>query len=127
MAAERNRHWDSHRWLALGVRAFVFLVPIGASVVVTFVASRLVPQPHPVPVRALWWSALLCISTSLLVIVDRLARRLLPMAVLLKVSLVFPDRVPSRWSVAMRAGTTRQLQRRLAEARSGAREGETRR
>jgi putative nucleotidyltransferase with HDIG domain len=42
-----------------------------------------------------------------------LARRALPLAALLKLSLVFPDRVPSRFSVALRSGTTKQLTRRL--------------
>ena len=115
MAAGTYRHWGSHRWLALGLRLLVFLTPIGASVAVAFMASRLLPAPHDLVPRSLWWSALLCVSTSVLVLFDRLARRLLPMAVLLKVSLVFPDHVPSRWGVAMRSGTTHQLQRRLAE------------
>ncbi len=41
---------------------------------------------------------------------------MLPLAALLKLSLVFPDHVPSRFSVALRTGTTRQLARQLQQA-----------
>ncbi|MEA3185195.1 MAG: hypothetical protein QOJ74_1672 [Ilumatobacteraceae bacterium] len=61
----------------------------------------------------LWWVGLLGVSTLVLMCTDRLARRALPLAALLKLSLVFPDRVPSRFSVALRSGTTKQLARRL--------------
>ena len=61
----------------------------------------------------LWWLGLLGASTAVLICTDRLARRVLPLAALLKLSLVFPDRVPSRFSVALRSGTTKQLARRL--------------
>ncbi|MEY2445882.1 MAG: hypothetical protein QOE00_2462 [Ilumatobacteraceae bacterium] len=61
----------------------------------------------------LWWVGLLGVSTVVLMCTDRLARRALPLAALLKLSLVFPDRVPSRFSVALRSGTTKQLARRL--------------
>lgn len=65
------------------------------------------------PWRLLWWVALLAVSTVVLLCTDRLARRMLPLAALLKLSLVFPDRVPSRFSVALRSGTTKQLAKRL--------------
>ena len=45
MTADSCRHWGSHRWLALGLRLLVFVMPIGASVAVAFMASRLLPAP----------------------------------------------------------------------------------
>jgi putative nucleotidyltransferase with HDIG domain len=53
-----------------------------------------------------------------LVIATRAARRLLPLAALLRLSLVFPDRAPRRFSTALRAGTARQLQARIAAAQA---------
>ena len=50
------------------------------------------------------------------VLVERLARRLLPLAALLRLSLVFPDCAPSRFSVAMRSTSVRKLQRWAKEA-----------
>jgi uncharacterized membrane protein YeaQ/YmgE (transglycosylase-associated protein family) len=49
-------------------------------------------------------------------IVERLARRFLPLAALLRLSLVFPDCAPSRFSVAMRATSVRKLQQWAKEA-----------
>jgi HD-GYP domain-containing protein (c-di-GMP phosphodiesterase class II) len=51
-------------------------------------------------------------------VVDRLGRRVIPLTALLKLSLVFPDQAPSRFSVALRSGTTRQLERRAEAARA---------
>ena len=36
---------------------------------------------------------------------DKLAKRLLPLATLLRLSLIFPDQAPSRFKVALRAST----------------------
>jgi hypothetical protein len=47
----------------------------------------------------------------------RLARRLLPLAALLRLSLVFPDRTPSRFRIALRSGTAGQLRRQVAQVR----------
>jgi putative nucleotidyltransferase with HDIG domain len=58
---------------------------------------------------------MLATSTAVLVLTERIAKRLLPLAALLKLSLVFPDHVPSRFSVALRTGTTRQLAKRLQD------------
>ena len=69
------------------------------------------------PGRAIWLIGMLGTSTAVLFSTERLARRLLPLAALLKLSLVFPDQVPSRFSVALRTGTTRQLTRRLQQSK----------
>ena len=50
---------------------------------------------------------------------EDLFRRLLPLAALLKVSLVFPDDAPSRFRTAMRTLTPEQLEEQVARARSG--------
>jgi hypothetical protein len=50
------------------------------------------------------------------VIVERLARRFLPLAALLRLSLVFPDVAPSRFSVALRSTSVRKLQQWAHEA-----------
>ena len=45
-------------------------------------------------------------QTVVLVATDRLARRALPLAVLLKMTMVFPDQAPKRLAVARRAAHT---------------------
>ncbi len=79
--------------------------------------SRLIASPREMPGRGAWLIGMIATSTAVLFATERLARRLLPLAALLKLSLVFPDHVPSRFSVALRTGTTKQLARRLEEAR----------
>ena len=61
----------------------------------------------------LWWLALSAGGSGVLVVVDRVARRLLPLAALLRLSLVFPDEAPSRFRAALQAGKVRRLEDRL--------------
>ena len=63
-----------------------------------------------------WLLMLLVIATVVLRVVDRQARRLLPLATLLRLSLVFPDQAPSRFSLALKSGTGRALERAVADA-----------
>ena len=87
------------------------------------------------PPRDPWWFAwaLGVLACALLVAVgvERAARRLLPLVTLLKLSMLFPDQAPTRFSVARTAGSVRRLEARLAEtqddsaAREEARTAET--
>jgi putative nucleotidyltransferase with HDIG domain len=58
------------------------------------------------------------ISTVVLFGVDRATRKALPLAVLLDLTLVFPDEAPSRFRVALRSGGTRTLQQRIEDYRA---------
>ena len=75
----------------------------------------MVASPRGLIGRGLWLIGMLATSTAVLFATERLARRVLPLAALLKLSLVFPDHVPSRFSVALRTRTTRQLARKLQQ------------
>lgn len=97
------------------VRWTAAAVPIASSVLAAFVASLVLPAPGGGLVAA-WWVAILAVSTLTLVTVDRMARRLLPLAVLLNLSMVFPDKAPDRFRVAIQAGGIRDLEQRLKEA-----------
>ena len=98
---------------AAGIRLMAFATPIVAALAWSAVASRLLTSPRSMPGRAFWLVGMLGTSTTVLFLTERLARRLLPLAALLRLSLVFPDHVPSRFSVALRTGTTRQLAKQL--------------
>jgi hypothetical protein len=90
-------------------------VPAAASIGAAIVVSRTLewPDPRTVP----WWGAVVGAAVLTSVAVGRLARRLLPLATLLRLSLVFPDRTPSRFRIALRAGTAGQLRRQVARVR----------
>ena len=107
------------------MRVFVVVAPIVASVIFVHVASQLVAAPSGSTVLYVaWWVGLSALATVVLIGIDRVTRRLLPLAALLKLALVFPDEAPSRFRAALSAGTTADLERRLADARQGV-DGET--
>ena len=66
---------------------------------------------------AAWLLALVLVSMLAAAAIERLARRTLPLAVLLQLSLVFPDHAPSRFALARGAGSPRVLKDRLQVAR----------
>jgi hypothetical protein len=81
--------------------------------------SRVFRRPDGWGPAILWCAGITVAATVVLFLVDRLARRLLPLAALLKLSLAFPDQTPSRLSVALRAGSTSGLERRLDDFAAG--------
>lgn len=110
---QQLRSWRGHPLASTCIRVVAFLVPIGAALTASVLFARIVPSPHGTVARGVWLLLMLVASTAVLLGTDRVARRILPLAALLKLSLVFPDHVPSRFSIALRTGTTKQLARRL--------------
>ena len=113
-----SARWHDRRALAIALRIAIFLVPLIASVVAALGTALLVPRPSGVLAVVAWWVLLVVVGTVAMVLVDRVGRRFLPLAALLRMSLVFPDHAPSRFSVAARAGSVRTLQRHRERARS---------
>jgi putative nucleotidyltransferase with HDIG domain len=114
--AEEER-WIGRPALARAVRAAVFAGPLLVSLVVTTVATRMSPAPQGHGRLATWLVGLLVLSTTVVWVTDRLLRRLMPLAALLEMSVLFPGRAPTRFSVARQSGTTRQLEELVAKAR----------
>jgi len=113
-----NRRWQQRPVQSALLRAFVFVIPTLASVAAALVASALLPVPEGVGELIAWWLVLTAISLVVLVVVDRLARRLLPLVALLRLSMLFPDRAPSRFKIAREAVSVRRLSSRLQHART---------
>jgi putative nucleotidyltransferase with HDIG domain len=78
--------------------------------------SRAFPQPSGQSQLG-WWALLFASSGVTVGAVDRLARRLLPLAILLRLTLLFPDRAPSRFAVARRVMSPRKLEEQVRLAR----------
>jgi putative nucleotidyltransferase with HDIG domain len=117
---DQERHQDQDRWRARPVwsavlRAVVLIVPIAAGGGAAILLARVLPKPDGPAVA--WWALLLGLSYLVATLADRLARKLVPLAVLLKLTLIFPDRAPSRFVVARRTGNVRNLQERIRHAR----------
>lgn len=115
--APSSDSWATRPVLSLFIRAAVLLAPATLAIVVSVAVSRVVTAPSALGLKALWLLGLGALSTALLVVADRQLRRLLPLAALLRLSLVFPDRAPSRFGAAMRMGSTRRIEERLTQAR----------
>lgn len=102
-AAEDHHRWGRRPGLAFTVRALAWLTPLLASTTAVLVASRLSHRPTAAAPTVAWWAALLALGTMVLWSTERVARRLLPLVALFRLSLSFPDTAPSRVGVALRA------------------------
>ncbi len=118
--AERRdvRRWESQRVAPALVRLISFLIPFVLGYLVGALVAELLPKPSGWFQTIAWWAAVLTASSAAVAAGRRLARRLLPVAVLMKMSLVFPDNAPSKYRLALKQGSARDLQRRLAEGGS---------
>jgi putative nucleotidyltransferase with HDIG domain len=112
---------DDGRWrprplLSFALRLASVLVPaaVGAASAYGFVIA--VPMPDGFA-RIPWVLGLVVSSTVATALAERIGKRFLPLALLLRLSLVFPDRAPSRFAMARGAGNVRVLERRIHEAR----------
>ncbi len=109
--APSSGQWQGRPWLSRVLRLLIFLVPISLSIAFPLVMAHVFPPQRLGMNKWVWWVLVAMASTMVLLVVDRLARRLLPLTVLLRLTLVFPDQAPSRFGLAMRRGTTKQLER----------------
>jgi hypothetical protein len=83
----------------------VFAFPVLCSVGAAVLLGRLSEATDSAPATAVRWAVILSVSTVVLLATERLARRALPLALLLKWGMAFPGPVPSRLSLARRAAT----------------------
>jgi putative nucleotidyltransferase with HDIG domain len=92
------------------------LIPAACAALAATILGHLVPAP--VGLAKLLW-ALWLLGSAMLValVVERAARHLLPLAVLLQLSLAFPDHAPSRFAMARTAGNVRRLEERISRAK----------
>ncbi len=116
----RERSWKPRPIVGLMIVSLAFVVPVIAAVVAVQVAARVVRRPAGVVGLVLWLVALVVLATATMWSIDRLSRRLLPLAAMLRLSLVFPDSAPSRFGVALKAGSGKALERSLERSNTEA-------
>jgi putative nucleotidyltransferase with HDIG domain len=111
--------WVTRPWLGRAVRVAVFAVPLVAALVAIEILRRILPPGLP------QWMAfgIMCVAAMAVGTgVERVARRLLPLSSLLGMTMLFPDRAPSRLRVLRDSASTRQLRQRLTAPDAGAAE-----
>ena len=95
--------WRARPVATIAVKAAIVLVPMIAGTVAGLVVAGLLPVPAGLALRVGWVLVVLAASTVTLLLFERLARRAAPLALLLKLGLVFPEQVPHRFGVALKA------------------------
>jgi putative nucleotidyltransferase with HDIG domain len=115
-STDDRRRWRPRPLLSFALRSVSVLIPaaVGAASAFGFVAT--VPMPAGIALIP-WVLGLVASSTVATALAERIGKRFLPLAVLFRLSLVFPDRAPSRFVMARGAGNVRQLERRIRDAR----------
>ena len=125
--AQTGGQWHRRPVLSHALRVVVFAGPAAASFGIAALLARSLPRAGGVASAALWIVLMASASLLSLVVFERAARRLLPLAALLNVSLLFPDRAPARFAVARQTGSPRELRARLDSARAEGQEDDARR
>jgi putative nucleotidyltransferase with HDIG domain len=110
--------WREHPYLGGFVRLVALVLPVVAAVATSALVSRALPSWKGAVGVGSRAAILLVSSGAVLFAVERLARRLVPLGLLLQLSISFPDRAPSRIRLAHRAGSIRKLERHIALARA---------
>ena len=111
---EAAEGWAARPLQAWIVRGTAYLLPLAASFAFVHFATTWVRPPLGSLWAFLgWWSGVSVAATVVLLGVYRGTRRLLPLAALLKLSLIFPDETPSRLRTALRSGSVDTLEKRL--------------
>ena len=114
--ADAQDRWLARPWLSFGLRAAAILVPAVSAAIAAALLGKAVPAPTG-PLRFAWIAWILVAASLVAYGAQRVIRRVLPLAVLLELSLAFPDRAPSRFAMARSAGNVRRLQERIDDAR----------
>jgi HD-GYP domain-containing protein (c-di-GMP phosphodiesterase class II) len=89
------------------------LAPAAAAGVVGIVISRWLPLPRAGTGVIAWWVLFVGATVATWLVCATLIQRLLPLATLLNLTLVFPDAAPSRFAMLRRSANPRQLEREL--------------
>jgi putative nucleotidyltransferase with HDIG domain len=111
--------WRAHPTAAWLLRVAVTLAPVAASAGAVYLLNRALPSPRSWQSFTAVGAADTAIAITVLLAVNQLALRLLPLATLLSLSLVFPDQAPKRFAILLRANSTSRLRSRIGESRDG--------
>jgi hypothetical protein len=110
--------WAGREFAAKSLRWTITLTPLIVAAAVSIGLARALPTAASWPWVILRVAAIAAVSMTAITIVERGARRLLPLTTLLRLSLVFPDHTPSRFKMALKAGSGRRMERALLDART---------
>jgi len=94
--------WRPHPVLAALVRGSLLAAPPLTALLFGLAAARWVPATRLGIAPWRWLVLEVALATVVLLAVTQVSRRLIPLSTLLRLTLIFPDRAPSRFAVARR-------------------------
>lgn len=101
--------WRRSPLVASTIRAAAFLLPLVGSWFLIGLLSPVFFRPEGGFGLVLWIVQAITVGVIVAWLIGTVSRRLLPLAALFNFSMVFPERAPSRFRVALRAGSANQL------------------
>ena len=96
----------------------MFVGPLAGGFVTVAASRRLVERPDGLGMTVAWVALMVAVSAAGALVVQRMTLHLAPLSTLFRLTLVFPDEAPSRFSVALRNGSARGLAKRVVETGS---------
>src|SRR5438552_4242586 len=94
------------------------MAPLAIAAAVSIGLSLVLPAPSSWLWTIMRILVIAALSMTTITIIERAGRHLLPLSTLLRLSLVFPDHTPSRFKLALQAGSGRRMERVVTEART---------
>lgn len=113
MATRRGGRWVARPVVAGLIRVLVVVVPAVAGALASWEVSRLWEQPSGFWAVLGWFLTLVAVAVAVVLVVQRFARRFLPLAWLFSLTMAFPDHTPSRMVTARRAAGRRSRRKAL--------------
>ncbi|CAN5813479.1 hypothetical protein BH23ACT5_BH23ACT5_05720 [soil metagenome] len=98
------------------LRGAIFVAPMVAALAASLWVSTQLPRSETALGVTAWWGTLIVVSGVVAWAVDRVARQLLPLTLMLRMTMLFPDRAPPRFRVALRSSNISELRKRVAAA-----------
>ncbi|MEZ5407454.1 MAG: HD-GYP domain-containing protein [Acidimicrobiales bacterium] len=117
-ATEPERSWSRAPAAARVLRATTRVLPLLTAWLAVRGTAHWYLRPEGSLGLVAWLVQAIAVSVVVSTTVDHVARRLLPLAALLNLSLAFPNEAPSRFGIALRAGSAKRLQQRLDQVAS---------
>ncbi len=111
--------WSGHRLTPFIVRAVLLAAPILASLLFGLWISRAFPPERLGLDPWLWRISVIALATVIVRLLDSVGRRITPITALLGLTLVFPDKTPSRFAAVLRAGSVQRTKKRIDEIQRG--------
>ncbi|MEZ5237590.1 MAG: HD domain-containing protein [Microthrixaceae bacterium] len=110
--------WNSRPLTARALRVAIALAPVLVAALCTWSLAGVLGRPRGAGL-AIWVIGMFAFGTVVYGVTERAVRHLLPLSALLRLSFALPEGTPSRFRIAMRAGSVRELRKVIEAARSG--------